>query len=57
MAEKTEENEKILYSKNLKSDTKNATSKGEKLVDWLYNEYKKTLELDGIESDHKYKVF
>jgi len=57
MAEKTDETEKSLYSKNLKSDAKQALSKGAKLVDWLYNEYKKTLELDGIESDHKYKVF
>ena len=54
MAEKSEKN---LYSKNLKPDSKGEISKKSDLLDWLYNEYKKTLELEGIESDHKYKVF
>jgi hypothetical protein len=57
MSAKTEENEKILYSKNLKSDVHIDNSKKSDLVTWLYNEYKKTLELEGIESDHRYKVF
>ena len=57
MAAKTDDNEKILYSKNLKSDVKNEVSKKSELVNWIYNEYIKILELDGIESDHKYKVF
>ena len=57
MAAKTDDNEKILYSKNLKSDVKNKVSGKSELVNWIYNEYIKILELDGIESDHKYKVF
>jgi len=52
-----ENNEKILYSKNLKNDVKSAISKKSDLVTWMYNEYKKILELEGIESDHKYKIF